>query len=203
MKREELIFSKNEYKLLEYIQIDTNHKAQIDSGVFHSSNLYAIMDIQSERSTTSSVTVYGGLSAGGGMWYGQKNGVYVLNNSRSISSPLPGSRHITKIKYPSSRITELWVENSYINIGGSVSSYPTNQSYKIGIPNYIYVAFKIYEAKIFDGNDTLLRHFVPVLRIEDNKPGLFDLCGSICSMTNTSFYISTTNAEFVYDKSQL
>ena len=34
------------------------------------------------------------------------------------------------------------------------------------------------------------RRFVPCVRRRDNKPGLYDLCGSVCAQTGTAFYIN-------------
>ena len=39
--------------------------------------------------------------------------------------------------------------------------------------------------------------FVPCIRKSDNKPGLYDLCGSICPLTGNSFYINAGTGEFV------
>jgi hypothetical protein len=37
------------------------------------------------------------------------------------------------------------------------------------------------------GNGTLVRSYVPCVRIADSKPGMYDLCGSICPLTNSPF----------------
>lgn len=56
---------------------------------------------------------------------------------------------------------------------------------------------RIYSAKLTN-NDVLVRDFIPALRISDSKPGLYDLCGSICPLTNTPFYINAGTGEFSY-----
>ena len=49
---------------------------------------------------------------------------------------------------------------------------------------------KIYASKIWDG-ETLVRDFVPVLRLSDNKPGMFD-------RVNRVFYTNAGTGEFLY-----
>ena len=48
----------------------------------------------------------------------------------------------------------------------------------------------------FSRNRTLIADFVPCYRKADNKPGMYDLCGSICDLTNSPFYVSANNGEF-------
>lgn len=55
----------------------------------------------------------------------------------------------------------------------------------------------LYAAKIID-NGTVVRYYVPALRLLDSKPGLYDLCGSICPLTGTPFYINAGTGEFLY-----
>lgn len=56
---------------------------------------------------------------------------------------------------------------------------------------------RIYSAKLTN-NDVLVRDFIPALRTLDSKPGLYDLCGSICPLTNTPFYTNAGTGEFQY-----
>ena len=53
---------------------------------------------------------------------------------------------------------------------------------------------KIYLAKIRK-NGTPVRNLVPAVRVSDSKPGMYDLCGSICPLTNTPFYINGGNGD--------
>lgn len=43
----------------------------------------------------------------------------------------------------------------------------------------------------------LVRILVPCYRKSDNKPGMYDLCGSICPLTNSPFYINAGTDEFL------
>lgn len=48
-------------------------------------------------------------------------------------------------------------------------------------------------------DSALVRNFVPCVRIADNKPGMYDLCGSTCALTNSPFYINAgTGADFYW-----
>ena len=43
------------------------------------------------------------------------------------------------------------------------------------------------------------RRYIPCVRTSDNKPGMYDLCGSICPLTNSPFYINSgTGADFLW-----
>ena len=45
----------------------------------------------------------------------------------------------------------------------------------------------------------LTRNLVPCVRIADSKPGMYDLCGSICGLTNSPFYINSgSGADFTW-----
>lgn len=50
-----------------------------------------------------------------------------------------------------------------------------------------------------DDNGVPVRNLVPAVRVSDSKPGMYDLCGSICPLTNTPFYINSgTGADFTW-----
>ena len=50
---------------------------------------------------------------------------------------------------------------------------------------------------VFVVNGENSRVFVPCYREADNKPGMYDLCGSICPLTNSPFYINAGTGEFL------
>ena len=57
-------------------------------------------------------------------------------------------------------------------------------------PNH-YSKIKLYKLKIYDENDTLVRHFIPVIRKADNKPGMYD-------KVTGNFYTNLGTGEFTY-----
>lgn len=98
--------------------------------------------------------------------------------------------------------------NKTANIDSSYSTSLPSQNFtaNISLPlgRQIYSAtsgtsgkIKIYSSIIKD-NNIPTRYYIPVLRTSDNKPGLYDLCGSICPLTNTPFYINAGTGEFQY-----
>lgn len=78
--------------------------------------------------------------------------------------------------------------------------------------NYVTYPFKLFtdgRAGTFGGqkhyftratvNGTMVRLMVPAVRVSDDKPGLYDLCGSICPLTNNPFYINSgTGQDFTW-----
>ena len=46
---------------------------------------------------------------------------------------------------------------------------------------------------LYKENNTLIRNFIPAMRNSDNVVGMYDLCGSICPLTGTPFYINAGN----------
>lgn len=47
----------------------------------------------------------------------------------------------------------------------------------------------------------LTRNLVPCVRIADSKPGLYDLCGSVCPLTNSPFYVNAgSGADFTWSE---
>lgn len=65
--------------------------------------------------------------------------------------------------------------------------------------NTIWMAeIKLKHLALYNSNGNAIADMYPALRTSDNKPGLYDLCGSICSLTNTPFYINAGTGEFLY-----
>lgn len=54
---------------------------------------------------------------------------------------------------------------------------------------------RIYYLKLY--NTVIERNLIPCIRKSDDKPGLYDLCRSICPLTGNSFYINAGTGEFV------
>ena len=55
----------------------------------------------------------------------------------------------------------------------------------------------IGEIKIYTGQNekTLVRDFVPCYRKSDGVVGMYDLCGSVCPLTGTPFYINANGSD--------
>lgn len=96
-----------------------------------------------------------------------------------------GSQKIDNVQYAQNEIT-----------------VTTNKTYYIGKVNSqsgSYLSYAQYKEYYFLESDEFVRNFIPALRLSDHKPGLYDLCGSICPLTDTPFYINAGTGEFLYN----
>lgn len=60
---------------------------------------------------------------------------------------------------------------------------------------------KAYSSRIANASGVEIRSFVPCVRISDGKPGMYDLCGSICPLTGTPLYVNSgTGADFLWQE---
>lgn len=58
---------------------------------------------------------------------------------------------------------------------------------------------RCYFSEIYADDMTPVQNLVPCVRIADSKPGMYDLCGSICPLTNSPFYVNSgTGADFLW-----
>lgn len=89
-------------------------------------------------------------------------------------------------------------QRQYGSFNGSLSTYsPYLFSFNRGGTRVYNFAGKCWYLKMFY-NDNVVRDLIPALRISDYKVGLYDLCGSICPLTNTPFYINAGSGDFLY-----
>lgn len=94
--------------------------------------------------------------------------------------------------------TKQWVNklNNTVNTGTYTGNKPSNyhivlfghnQGVVSGIKELMVLGMQIYSCKI-TLNGTLVRDYLPAVD-SNGKVGLLDNCGSICSLTGTSFYV--------------
>ena len=122
-----------------------------------------------------------------------------INTSISIRSLSGKNLNINKNK----NITTLSGDVSW-SYTHEYTSFKTNPSLSLHIFNVNRPTIQKYSVsaklksyfKIFD-DLTLVRNFIPCIRKSDGKPGLYDLCRSICPLTGTPFYINDGTGEFV------
>ena len=55
---------------------------------------------------------------------------------------------------------------------------------------------KVYYIRYYDSTGEMVRHFIPCYRKADGVVGLYDLCGSICAKSGTSFYVNEEEGSF-------
>ena len=92
----------------------------------------------------------------------------------------------------------------------SQTSSETAADILVDVPLYIFANNNYGETPGVDGmGDVKLyacrigssRDYVPCVRISDNKPGLYDLCGSTCPLTNSPFYVNSgTGQDFLWQE---
>lgn len=58
------------------------------------------------------------------------------------------------------------------------------------------IPVKTYSSKMIK-NGVAVQNLIPCVRKSDSKPGMYDLCGSICPLTNSPFYINAGTGEFI------
>lgn len=93
------------------------------------------------------------------------------------------------------------VDGSLITFAPIQHFYTTGKNYGIfgrisntGIIQSRPCRFFLFQMEL---NNNKVRDFIPCIRKSDNKPGMYDLCKSICPLTGTPFYINAGTSEFV------
>lgn len=99
----------------------------------------------------------------------------------------------------------------YIDIDGTnyaVASYPFRTSNATPLSIFARVSYESAPiigggVRCYGGFDlskggVAMRRLVSCVRIADSKPGMYDLCGSLCPLTNSPFYVNAGSGEFTY-----
>ena len=89
------------------------------------------------------------------------------------------------------------VRTKTANLDGTEYPYPTiPYSAEHGFPLYLFArnnrgnTDSFFTGRIRSFAYTDIRSYIPCVRTSDGKPGMYDLCGSICPLTGTPFYIN-------------
>lgn len=85
-----------------------------------------------------------------------------------------------------------------ISFTGNYISGVTQTIFADNIENTVseFTSSKVFAMTMWQGGNTV-RNFIPCIRKSESKPGLYDLCRSICPLTGTPFYINAGTGEFV------
>lgn len=125
--------------------------------------------------------------------YRRKQGALVLCPMRSLPSNFDYNVTIDNIN----RIATF--NESKIDMEAWASSiapyYIFTLYYKTSAEPTSYSAVRLYSLDQSESG-ILVRQYVPCYRISDGEIGLYDLCGSICSLTNTPFYTNSGTGTF-------
>lgn len=198
------------YRQLEYLQstgtqsINTNlsvnttkHKREIDFMWIDKTGGQCLYGAGNSNDTQWACTAYRG---GYDLYFfiGSTSGTSVTANRCVISQNV---RYNLIIEYDTQYHSLIRTFNGNAvttSFSGNITSSPLSlfSSNKGG--NAVYgLKGRIYYAKLTN-DDILVMDFIPALRISDNKPGMYDLCGSICPLTGSPFYINAGTGEFLY-----
>ena len=98
------------------------------------------------------------------------------------------------------------VRTKTANFDGTEYKYPSIwDSAEYSLPLYLFarnnkrVTDLPFTGRIRAFTYTDIRSYIPCVRISDSKPGMYDLCGSICPLTGTPFYINAgAGADFLW-----
>lgn len=180
------------YREVEYIE--STGAQWIDTGV---KDLYAYMDIFPTEPNGTGQQLCGYTSRASEYFFVELGKIKVQNGN---SVDIPQDR----FKLAFTRGTVRLNDDSDI---APPATKPT-LSFKIaGLynPSYTYggIKAKWYDIQMRDANHVARQLFVPCVLTADSKPGLYDLCGSICPLTNSPFYINAgTGADFTWGELQ-
>ena len=126
----------------------------------------------------------------------------------------PSNLHTFKYRGGSVSVNGLMTANQYYDIQSNAngiyengnfypfnsgSNAPKNANIRFFQANGLYSAnagrIRLCYLDLYD-NGTLVRNFIPCYRKSDGVIGLYDLCGSICPLTSTPFYINSGTGAF-------
>lgn len=133
-------------------------------------------------------------------WHWNGSNYFQLNFAGGGTDVVPGDLNFHTVEYSHNASTAIFA------LDGSVIE--SSDAYVLMRNNWKIALFCINIAnsynqkcrgkiKSFMLNDGALLNLVPCYRRSDSKPGMYDLCGSICPLTNSPFYINAGSGEFL------
>ena len=167
----------------------------IDTGFAPDQDTKAELDFQIARDPSTGFPLFGArysVSQDGysfqrmanGHWGGQYGGSF--SNSQVV---VDLSRHVavkdkTTLYLDGTVIAEATAATFTAPVNMTLNAMNTNGTVLAQDCSVDYFSFRVYD----DG--VLVRNYIPVVRIEDGKPGLYDMCGSVCADTLSPFYVN-------------
>jgi len=136
-----------------------------------------------------------GHGGSGGEYWGITNGKWGKATWQTSDVPVNRERVIYRVNNYSTAIQNggnVYVNDTYIYNNGYDAVSEQKQANIFNIGNSFYNYCKLYGCKVYTIDNTLIRNFIPVIRIFDNKPGLYDLIGH-------KFYFNQGTGEFLAD----
>lgn len=196
------------YRRVEYLE--SSGAQWIDTGVVPDTDTETRLSFLLPNDQPSSLTIFGGTDASGNtaatyaILRKERNATdynFRVNYSDTVTCQITrGNRHTVVMN-------ELGSRNVTLD-GVTVGTF--TESISVWFPIYIFARNSSGEASLEYSskvvvyamsiiNSTATRNYVPCVRESDSKPGLYDLCGSICPLTNSPFYINAgTGTDFAW-----
>lgn len=177
----------SEYQEVEWISSDNNSYIQTVSTIADAYGGEVDMSVNgvgfsSRIIGNTDVNVCGLYTRGNGLSYAYKNNhnivsAWVYDGTRNIYSFFSG--------------------RAYFN-GELAATYysPRNNPAPARIIDGTTSKVKVYRAKVLRTLDTASFDGIPCYRKSDGVIGMYDLCGTICPLTNTPFYINAGTGKF-------
>lgn len=198
-----------EYRRVAYLSassapwIDTGLKADIDD-TYEVQARALVSDSYGLNETTAVMgDGYNKTNSNFGLWFGKHPGKGVSANFGSGSQPYYVD-YVSSVDVSVHHIYKLVLASAKLYMDGILLGQATPGTYP---KSQRLVLFGIWRAtsssnrpmSCFNGNirffrarrrGVLLRDMIPVVRNSDDKPGMYDLCGSVCGLTETPFYVN-------------
>lgn len=182
-----------EYQEVEYIEAD--NKQYINTKIIPTTNLGHKVTASIPRALLNNCIIF---SQNEGWNWGQY-GIQLSYNSQMVfldnRGAIYGPPVYADTVYEISRF-----DNSHVIVNGTSYSVPVvaHPNIELLIFTKNYPGGRCHAAEFFDMTTMeAQRNYVPCYRKSDNKPGMYDLFGSICPLTNSPFYINAGTGDFL------
>lgn len=198
----------SEYQEVSYIGTsNTTSKTHIDTGVV----LQSVFTINAKVlwhtvPTSGAYQYHGHFNSGSSVQFGVP-----ASATHYVSSTAGGNALSSGIAATANTIYNIKLKADGTTLTFTVNETTVTRNYTFGATNP-YTSFifgrngnttyrntwvngKVYSYDIYKDN-VLVRNYVPCYRKADNVIGLYDLCGSICPLTGTPFYINAGSGTF-------
>lgn len=178
------------YEAVEYLE--STGTQWIDTGVYV--NQDTEINIEAQHVTTSDSFSIFGVNPFFVITEGTGNFWALRYNNTMFNTRILGTNKI-KINWHKNIANinnQLTHEFQYATFQSSVTStlFARRSNNTLGIEEYA-------KTRLFTCQISKVRNYIPCIRKSDGKPGMYDLCHSICPLTGTSFYVNAGTGEFI------
>lgn len=167
-----------EYQQVEYVQSYNSSSTTADTSYWHiNTGVYSFADFEVDAQVTgdTGVKVCGNEQNKCLQRHNAANPYFSCYNS-STSYYITTAPLATRSKIG-------WIDNKiYVNdvfVTNFNKTTSTNQFTLFGTGAYFYKDIRFYSVKLYDSNGGLIRNFIPCFRINDNKPGMYDVVNDV------------------------